>query len=89
MILIGSLARGTATPASDADLIVVLREAAPRRMDRIPRLLEHFEQSPLPLDLHPYTTAEWERAQEGGDALPRLAEREGLDLLDGAATSRE
>ena len=81
VVLIGSLARGTATPASDADLILVLREAEPRRMDRVPRLLELFEESPLPLDLHPYTTAEWERAQERGDALALVARTQGLDLL--------
>ena len=82
--LIGSLARGTATPASDADLIIVLAEAEPRRMDRIPGLLKLFEQSPLPLDLRPYTAAEWERARKARAALYRLANAEGLDLLEEA-----
>ncbi len=82
VILFGSLARGRATPKSDADLVVVLREGAPRRMDRIPPLLDLFRDSPLPLDLHPYTQSEWAEACERGEAIPRLAAREGVELLD-------
>src|SRR5215468_5296711 len=37
--LYGSLARGDATPRSDADLLVVLDEDARRPMDRIPEFL--------------------------------------------------
>jgi predicted nucleotidyltransferase len=61
------LVRGTPTPQSDVDLIAVMREAEPRRMDRIPRLLELFAGSPLPVDVHPCTVAEWEAA--GDDPL--------------------
>jgi predicted nucleotidyltransferase len=81
VLLFGSLVRGTPTPRSDIDLIVVLREAPPRRMDRVPALLEAFGSSPLPLDLHPYTVAEWEAS--ANDPLCELARREGEDLLEG------
>ena len=81
VILFGSLVRGVPTPASDADLVVVLREAEPRRMDRIPPLLDAFDATPLPLDLHPYSEAEWEAARAEGDPVAAVAERDGIDLL--------
>ncbi|MGH7162609.1 MAG: nucleotidyltransferase domain-containing protein [Planctomycetota bacterium] len=79
-IAVGSLAYGSSTPASDADVIVVPREAEPRRMDRIPPLPALFGGSPLPLDLHPYTEREWRAAVARGDALARLAAGRGIDL---------
>lgn len=84
VVLFGSVAGGIATPASDADIVVVLREAEPRRMDRVPRLLDLLAESPLPLDLHPYTVSEWEAACARGDPIAALAEREGLELARGA-----
>ncbi len=81
VILFGSLAKARATPRSDADLVIVLREGAPRRMDRIPALLDLFRESPLPLDLHPYTLEEWEGSLARKEPLPLLACREGMDLL--------
>lgn len=81
VILFGSLVRGIPTPASDADLAVVLASGAARRRDRIPELLRLLSPAPLPLDLHPYTEEEWDRALEQGDPVAGLAEREGLDLL--------
>ena len=82
MILFGSLAGGVPTPASDADLVVVLREAEPRRMDRIPELLRILARAPLPLDLHPVTVEEWAEAVRRDDAFARRVEAEGIDLLD-------
>jgi predicted nucleotidyltransferase len=81
VILFGSLAHGVPTPRSDADLIVLMRTAAPRRMDRIPDLLRLFVDSPLPVDLHPYTMEEWTAASTRGDALPRVAREHGIDLF--------
>lgn len=81
VILFGSLVRGIPTPASDADLVVVLREGEPRRVDRIPPLLDAFGSTPLPLDLHPYTAAEWEAARAERDPVAAVAERDGIDLL--------
>ena len=79
--LFGSLASGTPTPRSDADLVVIQRRGAPRRMDRIPALLKLFGSSPLPLDVHPYTEAEWEAAVARHDPFVHRVQREGLDLL--------
>jgi len=79
--LFGSLANGTPTPRSDADLVVILRKGAARRMDRIPPLLKLFGKSPLPLDLHPYTEAEWEAALGRDDPFVRRVRRDGMDLL--------
>jgi len=81
VFLFGSLAHGVPTPASDADLVVVLREAPPRRMDRVGELLAAFGNTPLPLDVHAYTESEWLAASERGDALARLVARDGIDLL--------
>jgi predicted nucleotidyltransferase len=81
VVLFGSVAYGVPTPPSDADLIVLMREAAPRRMDRVPDLLRLFVESPLPVDLHPYTMEEWEAASSRGDALTRLATERGIDLF--------
>lgn len=82
VILFGSLVQGLATPASDADLVVVTGSGEPRRIDWIPALLELFSGSPLPLDLHPYTSEEWQRALDQDDPVARLAATEGIDLLD-------
>ena len=81
VVLFGSLVRGMPTPRSDADLVVIQRRGAPRRMDRVPALLKLFGESPLPLDLHPYTEAEWEAAATRDDPFVRRVQREGLDLL--------
>ena len=40
--LFGSLARGSATPGSDADLFIVLRDGAGPLLDRIADLARHF-----------------------------------------------
>jgi len=87
VILFGSLARGDATPASDADIVVLMRQGEARRMDRVPRLLELMQESPLPLDLHPYTISEWEQALARGDPLARRAEREGIELAARGASA--
>ena len=81
VVLFGSLASGTPTPRSDADLVVIQRSGAPRRMDRIPALLKLFGASPVPLDLHPYTEAEWEAAVARHDPFVLHVQRKGLDLL--------
>ncbi|MEO0158547.1 MAG: nucleotidyltransferase domain-containing protein [candidate division WOR-3 bacterium] len=49
VVLIGSLAKGTYTPFSDIDLVIVVRESAEKPVDRIPRYIDPS----LPLDVEP------------------------------------
>ncbi|MEM1946433.1 MAG: nucleotidyltransferase domain-containing protein [Candidatus Caldarchaeum sp.] len=49
VVLIGSLAKGTYTPFSDIDLVIVVRESAEKTVDRIPRYIDPS----LPLDVEP------------------------------------
>jgi predicted nucleotidyltransferase len=66
--LFGSYANGTATVRSDADLLVVLAQSPhPRRMDRIPELLEAFSDAPVPVDVVPWTRAELDQAGQEGN----------------------
>ena len=62
--LFGSLARGTATPRSDADLMIVVDQDARRPMDRIPEFLLLLEGLGRPTDVLVLTAAEW-MAREG------------------------
>jgi hypothetical protein len=58
VVLFGSLAHGTATPASDADLLVVLRSDARRILDRIPDWTRPFETPGLAVQVLPWTLGE-------------------------------
>jgi predicted nucleotidyltransferase len=80
VLLFGSLVHGVPTPHSDADVLVVLREAPARRPDRVGELLQVFTEAPLPLDLHAYTLREWRAALHHGEPLACVA-RDGIDLL--------
>ena len=62
--LFGSLARGNATPRSDADLLIVLDQDARRPMDRIPEFLLLLAGLGRPTDVVVLTAAEW-AAREG------------------------
>ena len=62
--LFGSLARGDATPRSDADLVIVLDEDSRRPMDRIPEFLLLLQGVGRPTDVLVLTAAEW-KAREG------------------------
>lgn len=82
VMLFGSLARGSATPRSDADLIVIVRtstHAASR--DRIPDMLGALAPLPCPVDLHVLTQAEFDAAQREDLPLVREALAYGVDLL--------
>lgn len=76
--LFGSLARGTATPRSDADVLFVVDEDARRPMDRIPEFLLLLEGIGRPTDVLVLTAAEW-RAREGS-ALHREVVTHGMKL---------
>ena len=76
--LFGSLARGNATPRSDADLLIVVDQDARRPMDRIPEFLLLLEGLGRPTDVLVLTAAEW-KAREG-TALQREVVMRGIQL---------
>ena len=78
--LFGSLARGSATPGSDADLFIVLRDGAGPLLDRIADLARHFTGTGIGCDLIVYTEAERQRLLARGDAFARAIFDEGILL---------
>jgi predicted nucleotidyltransferase len=76
--LFGSLARGTATPRSDADLLIVVDEDGRRPMDRLPEFLRLLEGAGRPVDVLVLTRAEWDARE--GTALHREVDSRGIRL---------
>jgi len=62
--LFGSYATGTYGPASDVDLLIILRESSKRFLDRIPDYLP--ENLSVSCDVFPYTNEEIERMTQEG-----------------------
>lgn len=58
VILFGSLVKREATPASDADIVILLRESKEKFDDRIPRFIP--EKIGLSVDVFPYTIEEFQ-----------------------------
>jgi predicted nucleotidyltransferase len=81
--LFGSLARGDAHPGSDADLFVVVREAAGAFRDRIPVVARHFTGMGIGCDVLVYT--EGERSRLAG-RFARAVLDEGILLAARRAT---
>ncbi len=79
--LFGSLARGDATPRSDADLLFVVETDPRRSIDRIPDFLGDLEGIDRPCDVLVLTEAEW-RAR-AGSRFHREVTRRGLRLDGG------
>lgn len=79
VILFGSLARGDATAASDADVLILLRDSSLDFSERLVRF------KPIGLgigvDVFPYTRAEAERALDEGWGTVRVALEEGEILF--------
>lgn len=57
IILFGSLAKKEATPASDADIVILLRDSKERFDDRIPHFLP--KKIGINVDVFPYTIEEF------------------------------
>jgi predicted nucleotidyltransferase len=76
--LFGSLARGSATPRSDADLLLVVDEDARRPMDHLPDFAPFLEDLGRPADLIVLTGTEWEARE--GTALRREVVTRGIRL---------
>jgi len=80
VVLFGSLARGDQTPASDADVLIILQDSASPFEDRIP----HFIPTGVGLgvDVFPYTLAETERSLREGWGIAKVALAEGVVLFE-------
>lgn len=79
VLLFGSLARGDATPLSDADVVILLRSA---ELDFASRIA-HFTPTGLsiPVDVFPYTLAEAREAIRDGWGMVPIAIAEGRCLF--------
>lgn len=71
VVLFGSLAQGSATPSSDADLLVVLRRDQRRVIDRVPEYTRAFEGLGMSTQVFPWTEAELAERLAGGDPFAR------------------
>jgi len=58
VILFGSLAEGSYSPHSDADLLIIITGDKRRPMDRIPEYLLHFLPAGISIDIFPFTSQE-------------------------------
>ncbi len=76
--LFGSLARGDATPRSDADLLFVVDEDSRRPVDRAPDFLALLTGTGRPVDVIILTAAEWEA--RGGSRFHHEVTTRGLRL---------
>ena len=82
LVLFGSLAAGTPTPRSDADLLaVVTLSPHEHAMDRLPEVLAALAPLPCAVDVFVMTESELDRARRDGDPLVREALENGVELL--------
>jgi uncharacterized protein len=81
VVLFGSMARGDATAASDADVFVLLRSSTLDFDERVVRI-KPLGLLPAGVDVFPYTTDEAEDSAREGWGVVRVALREGLVLYE-------
>ncbi|HIC95232.1 TPA: nucleotidyltransferase domain-containing protein [Candidatus Bipolaricaulota bacterium] len=79
VVLFGSLARGDQTPASDADILIILRDSPLRFDERIPAFMPSG--IGVGVDIFPYTLNEVRRGLKEGWGVARIALEEGLYLF--------
>lgn len=80
--LFGSLARNDASPGSDADLLIVIRDGAGPFLERPQPLAPYFSGIGIGCDILVYTESEVNRLAGSGPSLVRTALQEGV-LLGG------
>jgi len=56
--LFGSLVKGTYTPSSDADVLIILTRSDKKLPDRVEYFGRYFDKSGINVEVFPYTTAE-------------------------------
>lgn len=79
VVLFGSLARGDHTAASDADILIILKDSSLRFDERIPAFMPSG--IGIGVDVFPYTLGETKRALEEGWGVARIALEEGVFLF--------
>jgi len=87
VVLFGSLARGDATPASDADVLIVLADSQEPFHHRIPRYLP--ADLGIGVDVFPYTVSEVQSSLAEGWGVARPALSEGIVLFERQGALRE
>lgn len=88
VVLFGSLAQGSATPSSDADLLVVLRRDGRRVIDRVPDYTRPFEGLGMSTQVFPWTEPELAARLSGNDPFAREILRTGRTLAGGLEEER-
>ncbi|MFQ6052024.1 MAG: nucleotidyltransferase domain-containing protein [Candidatus Hydrothermarchaeota archaeon] len=78
IILFGSLAKKEATPASDVDIVILLKDSKERFDDRIPRFLP--EKLGLSVDVFPYTIEEFHSSLKENWGVAKEALESGILL---------
>ncbi|MEO0248618.1 MAG: nucleotidyltransferase domain-containing protein, partial [candidate division WOR-3 bacterium] len=86
VILFGSFARGDCTAASDADVLILLRNSALRFEDRIP--LYRPTGIGVSVDVFPYTLVEARQSLKEGWGVAPIALREGEVLYSAGGSLR-
>ncbi len=80
VVLFGSLARGTAVPGSDADILVVLSKSGQPFKDRMSTY--RLKGLPVGVDTLAYTEAEMEALSREGNAFVKEALAEGIVMYE-------
>jgi len=80
ILLFGSIAKKNATPRSDADILVILKNDKRRFIDRIPDFLEYFSNVGIGVDIFPYTQKEVNSMVKQGNHLLKKALTEGINI---------
>ena len=78
--LFGSLARGEASPGSDADLFIVIRDGAPPFLERIADLARYFTGVGIGCDIIAFTESERAALVARADAFARTVFEDGIVL---------
>jgi len=78
--LFGSLAEGRATPGSDADIWVLVRDGAPPFLERIVTLGRGFAGVGVGCDVIAFTESEWDELRRERRRLVKVVEQTGIEL---------
>jgi len=84
VFLFGSLAEGTATPESDADIMIIVREAEGRFFDRGDDYLKYFDRANLEIGIQffVYTVEEIDSMLKSGNDFIKTVVASGLILSE-------
>ncbi|MGA1842922.1 MAG: nucleotidyltransferase domain-containing protein [bacterium] len=80
--LFGSLAKGIYAPGSDADILIILKQDNRRIIDRITGFLKFFLDSPIDIDIFPYTKEELQRMMSDKNSFLMRAWKEKVKLVE-------